>query len=137
MTLAMPSLFKRAAELQIGDTTISGLDIAFCIEKTLAREPNTAEFKIWNLNDRNRKYLRDQTRVPVTLKAGYEEAMGLLFQGDLSEAFSEREGPDWVTTIRSGEKAKDRQWEGADSLEWTHLPSPVPYHTFETPPLLK
>ncbi len=42
-----------------------------------------------------------------------------------------------ITTIRSGEKAKDRQWEGADSLEWTHLPSPVPYHTFETPPVLK
>ena len=42
-----------------------------------------------------------------------------------------------VTTIRSGEKAKDKQWEGADSLEWTHLPSPVPYHTFETAPVLK
>ena len=24
--------------------------------------------------------------------------------------------------------------EGADSVEWTHLPSPVPYHTFETVP---
>ena len=42
-----------------------------------------------------------------------------------------------VTTIRSGEKAKDKQWEGADSLEWTHLPSPVPYHTFTTAPVLK
>jgi cytochrome c oxidase subunit I len=42
-----------------------------------------------------------------------------------------------VMTIRSGEKAKDKQWEGADSVEWTHLPSPVPYHTFETIPNLK
>jgi len=42
-----------------------------------------------------------------------------------------------ITTIRSGEKAKDRQWEAADSLEWTHLPSPVPYHTFETAPVIK
>ena len=42
-----------------------------------------------------------------------------------------------VSTIRSGEKAKERQWESADSLEWTHLPSPVPYHTFETPPDLR
>jgi cytochrome c oxidase subunit 1 len=39
--------------------------------------------------------------------------------------------------IRSGEKAKERQWDSADSLEWTHLPSPVPYHTFETPPDLR
>ena len=30
-----------------------------------------------------------------------------------------------------GEKAEDKQWEGADSLEWTHLPSPAPYHSFE------
>ena len=37
----------------------------------------------------------------------------------------------------SGEKAPQKPWEGADSLEWTHLPTPVPYHTFETPPVVK
>jgi cytochrome c oxidase subunit I len=42
-----------------------------------------------------------------------------------------------VSTIRSGKKAADKQWDGADSLEWTHLPSPPPYHSFETPPVLK
>lgn len=36
-------------------------------------------------------------------------------------------------TIRSGEKATDRVWEGARGLEWT-LSSPPPYHSFETPP---
>ena len=29
-----------------------------------------------------------------------------------------------------------KPWDGADTLEWT-LPSPVPYHTFETPPVVK
>jgi cytochrome c oxidase subunit 1 len=42
-----------------------------------------------------------------------------------------------VKCIRSGEKAEQKQWEGADSLEWTHLPSPPPYHSFVTPPVLK
>ena len=42
-----------------------------------------------------------------------------------------------VKAIRSGEKAPDRPWEGADTLEWTHLPSPPPYHSFETPPVVK
>jgi cytochrome c oxidase subunit 1 len=42
-----------------------------------------------------------------------------------------------VSTIRSGKKAAEKQWDGADSLEWTHLPSPPPYHSFETPPVLK
>ena len=39
--------------------------------------------------------------------------------------------------IRGGEKAPGKTWEGADSLEWTHLPSPPPYHSFETPPVVK
>ena len=39
--------------------------------------------------------------------------------------------------IRSGEKAPQMPWEGADSLEWTHLPTPAPYHSFETPPTVK
>ena len=41
-----------------------------------------------------------------------------------------------IDTIRSPRKAPEKPWEGADSLEWTHLPTPVPYHTFETPPVL-
>lgn len=32
-------------------------------------------------------------------------------------------------------KASDQVWEGAHGLEWT-LPSPLPYHTFSTPPEL-
>ena len=34
-----------------------------------------------------------------------------------------------------GEKAPQQPWEGAEGLEW-ELPSPTPWHTFETPPLL-
>jgi len=43
-----------------------------------------------------------------------------------------------IDTIRSSHrKAPDKPWEGADSLEWTHLPTPAPYHTFETQPVIK
>ncbi len=42
-----------------------------------------------------------------------------------------------VKAIRSGEKAPQRPWEGADTLEWTDLPTPAPYHSFETPPVVK
>ena len=34
-----------------------------------------------------------------------------------------------------GEKAPQRPWEGAEGLEW-EIPSPAPFHTFETPPKL-
>ncbi|MBI3371574.1 MAG: cytochrome c oxidase subunit I [Betaproteobacteria bacterium] len=42
-----------------------------------------------------------------------------------------------LKAIRSGERAPQRPWEGADSIDWTMLPTPAPYHTFETPPLIK
>jgi cytochrome c oxidase subunit 1 len=38
-----------------------------------------------------------------------------------------------VKCIRGGRAAVARPWEGAQGLEWT-VPSPAPYHTFETPP---
>ena len=37
---------------------------------------------------------------------------------------------------RSGPQATEKVWEGAEGLEWT-LPSPPPYHSFETPPVVK
>ncbi len=38
-----------------------------------------------------------------------------------------------IKCIRGGAKAPAKVWEGAEGLEWT-VPSPAPYHTFETPP---
>ena len=38
-----------------------------------------------------------------------------------------------VKTVRGGEPAGERPWEGARGLEWT-LASPPPYHSFELPP---
>jgi cytochrome c oxidase subunit I len=41
-----------------------------------------------------------------------------------------------IKCIRGGAKAGNNPWEGADTLEWT-VPSPAPYHTFATPPVVK
>lgn len=38
-----------------------------------------------------------------------------------------------MKTIRGGVRAKGRAWEGAYGMEW-ELPSPAPYHSFQTPP---
>ena len=37
---------------------------------------------------------------------------------------------------KQGEPVSDQVWEGAEGLEW-EIPSPAPYHTFETPPVVK
>jgi cytochrome c oxidase subunit 1 len=41
-----------------------------------------------------------------------------------------------LKAIKGGQKATDQVWEGAQGLEWT-VPSPAPYHTFETAPVVK
>jgi len=42
-----------------------------------------------------------------------------------------------IATIVAGEPVSDEKvWDGAEGLEWT-IPTPAPYHTFETPPLVK
>jgi cytochrome c oxidase subunit 1 len=41
-----------------------------------------------------------------------------------------------IKTIRGGKQASTQVWEGAEGLEWT-VPSPAPYHTFETAPEVK
>jgi cytochrome c oxidase subunit 1 len=41
-----------------------------------------------------------------------------------------------IKCMRSGPKATGQVWEGAQGLEFT-LPSPPPYHTFETQPSVK
>lgn len=97
-------LFKREIKLHLGDTLISGLDASFHIEKTLTGEPNTAEIKVWNMSRENRDLLRERT-VPVTLLAGYVGAVGQLFKGDILGAFSEKQGPDWITTLQTGDGA--------------------------------
>jgi len=38
-----------------------------------------------------------------------------------------------IKTVRGGEKATDEVWDHPPGLEWT-VPSPAPYHTFETAP---
>jgi cytochrome c oxidase subunit 1 len=38
--------------------------------------------------------------------------------------------------IKGGAKASDQVWDNPQGLEWT-LPSPAPYHSFETPPTVR
>ena len=42
-----------------------------------------------------------------------------------------------IAAIVAGKRVSDEKvWDGAEGLEWT-LPSPAPYHTFETPPKIE
>jgi hypothetical protein len=98
-------LFDRVVELTVGETEITGLDIAFEIEKNLEKEPNPCHIEIFNLALNNREILSKYKRVPVLLKAGYQGNVGIIFQGDMIRCSHIKEGPTWKSTLVNGDGA--------------------------------
>jgi hypothetical protein len=92
-------------ELKVGDTLITGLDIAFEIEKDENPEPNPCHIEIYNLGPENRATLSRYKQVPVLLKAGYKNHVGIIFQGDMVRVNHSKEGASWKTTLACGDGA--------------------------------
>lgn len=101
----MSVLYRRVAKLSINAADLSDLRVAFSIKKTLTKEPNTAEIRVWNLSAESRKAIADR-HLPVILSAGYAESVGVVFRGDLRFVSHERVGPDWVTKLNCGDGEK-------------------------------
>jgi hypothetical protein len=97
------NLFERIVELRVGDTEITGLDIAFEIEKDESPEPNPCHVEIFNLSAEYRSILSKYQRVPVLLKAGYKDSVGVIFNGDMLRCSHIKEGPTWKTILASGD----------------------------------
>ena len=102
-------LFDRVVELSVGETRITGLDIAFEIEKDLEPEPNASEITIFNLSLTNRAALSKYQRVPVILKAGYRDSLGVIFQGDMLRCSHIKEDASWITVLSCGDGANSIQ----------------------------
>lgn len=107
--------FTRAYRVVIGDTEVdassgiglSGMRIAFRVERDHKRIPNNAELEVWNLARTTRDRLAKLTNVPVRIDAGYVGSeVGTIFLGDLRAAHSRREGPDIITRVSAGDGAK-------------------------------
>jgi len=104
-------LFDRRARLNVGGLLVragddTGLDLTFRVEKTLQKEPNTAEIQVLGLNADHRTQLGEKERVPVELEAGYVDTMALIFRGDLRNVHSTPPPPAWVTKLESGDGGK-------------------------------
>ncbi len=98
-------MFERVVELKVGETDITGLHIAFEIEKDETPEPNPCHVEIFNLSADNRAILSKYKQVPVLLKAGYKDSVGIIFQGDMIRCSHIKEGPNWKTILASGDGA--------------------------------
>src|SRR5580658_7301416 len=107
-------LFDRVIELTVGQTHIAGLDIAFEIEKDESLAPNPCHIEIYNLSSANRAILSKYTQVPVVLKAGYSESVGLIFKGDMLRCIHFKESTSWKTVLASGDGAMAIQTQRID-----------------------
>src|SRR5574343_1219053 len=98
-------LYNRTCSLVIGTEggkgkELSGLRIAFSIEKGSTKTPNKCSCRIWNLASSTRKQVELIGNVLI-LKAGYAEDVGQvqIFAGTVIRSLTTREGPDCVTSL--------------------------------------
>lgn len=94
----MTRLFGRQWYLSVGSLDLSELDISFRVERSIRREPNTAEIRVWNLAPASRATV--EAGGIVALRAGYEDPPRI-FRGDTRAVWTAREGPDHITTIQA------------------------------------
>ena len=95
-------LWKRAMEVTVGETLITGLRMQFKVLRHLKGEPNTAELKIWNLSQDTRSKMQVKG-IPVLIEAGYEESISQVFLGNMRTPTHVRDVTDLVTTMQAGD----------------------------------
>ncbi len=122
--------FDRDVRIKVEGLDIAGLHASFRIVKTLRKEPNTCELTIFNLSQPHRDEIAQSKAPIVEIKAGYKgrddpgaalievpalpfgagddepEEPGLVFLGNVRDADSGFEPPDWITSLESGDGEK-------------------------------
>lgn len=114
----MSELSNRDFALNLGGTLISSrtvdgqikpvLRVVFKIEKSLAKDPNTAEIAIYNLREATRGLL-SQKGILTTLEAGYAGRPHTLFRGKLDYGATAKNGSDWISDFESTDGGKENR----------------------------
>jgi hypothetical protein len=100
-------LFQRSYKLVLGTQDVTGLNIRFRVEKTLAKNPNVAQVDIFNLSQELRESLEKAKHIPVRLEAGYGDELMLIYLGTMRSATSVTDGPTITTHVESGDGEKE------------------------------
>ena len=118
------SFWMRAGTLQVGPFKYSLDDLAFEFSVPFedSEQLMIAEVTIYNLSEATRGSI--QKGHPVIINAGYENDIGVIFVGQVSEISSTHKGLEWVTKIKATEamdvwlsaKVNKTYKEGIDAL---------------------
>lgn len=80
------------------------LTLEFNVTRNVLSSQNIASLRVYNLSEQNRSEIRKDVtsygyRKDISLIAGYGNTMGILMSGQVTQAWSIREGLNFVTTI--------------------------------------
>jgi hypothetical protein len=120
--MAGETLFKRKCSLIVAKplaedfqnlsaqvTKIEDMRVSFDITKSITKEANEAEIKIYNLSESTRSAITAKG-AKVVLQAGYQDTLAQIFIGDARQVKHKQEGVDWVSTITCGDGARAMQF---------------------------
>lgn len=112
----MSELSHRDFSINLGGTLIASrtedgedkpiLRVVFRVEKSLGKDPNTAEVAIYNLKEATRGLL-SQKAIQTIIEAGYAGAAHVIFRGKLDYGATAREGTDWISNFESTDGGKE------------------------------
>ena len=96
---------RRAIKLTIGNRDASQLSADFQLQLDLAQKANSASIVVRNAAPETRRaWSAAKAGVSVELRAGYEgETLALLWKGRLRAVTHVQNGPDWETTVSTGD----------------------------------
>lgn len=90
-------------------TEITDLRVQFRVDRSLTKSPNTCDVTITNLAESTRVDLETKPLL-VTVNAGYDDELKLLYEGDLRFGMTKQVGPNWETLLQLGDGDCMHRW---------------------------
>lgn len=87
---------------------IAGLRVKFAIEKSLGRDPNTAEILVSNLRDNSRAHLQAKG-AKIVLLAGYDANLSQIFLGNITNT-DQTALVGWDSRVQCGDGERSMRW---------------------------
>jgi len=96
--------FNLLLSTRSGDTLdVGSLRVVFNIKKTDAQTPNTAEVRVYNLNETTSRRIRSEF-AKITIQAGYDSNYGVIFSGNIKQVkYGRDNGVDSFVDISAGD----------------------------------
>lgn len=98
--------WKRVAQVVIGKggsgLLVESLRVQFEVVKTIDAAPNTALIRIFNLSPTNEARIKNEFD-EVLLNCGYQDAVRLVFRGNIKHVYRYRDGNDYITEIEAAD----------------------------------